>query len=310
VLGLGLAAVGRPGYIDLGRDRDLPPGRSVDDLRRRTHDLLDLAWERGVRHFDAARSYGRAEEFLAGWLDRAPRPGAVVSSKWGYTYTAGWRVQAEAHEVKDHSLAAFERQVAETRALLGDRLEVYQIHSVTPDSPALTDRALHRALAGLAGQGVLIGFSTSGPAQADAVRAALEIEVDGTPLFGCVQSTWNPLEPSAGPALAEAHAAGLRVMVKEAMANGRLAAPEPPAASVLGPLASEAGASPDAFALAVALHQPWADVVLSGAATTAQLESNLTALSVRLGPSVPEALEQVAEEPAAYWRHRAQLPWS
>ncbi|WP_037910026.1 aldo/keto reductase [Actinacidiphila yeochonensis] len=310
VLGLGLAAVGRPGYINLGRDRDLPPGRGVDDLRRRTRELLDLAWERGVRHFDTARSYGRAEEFLAGWLDDAPRRGAVVSSKWGYTYTAGWRVEAEAHEVKDHSLATFERQRAETKALLGDRLDVYQIHSVTPDSPALTDPALLRALAALAERGVLVGLSTSGPAQGDAVRAALEVEVAGEPLFRCVQSTWNPLEPSVGPALAEAHAAGLRVMVKEAMANGRLSAPRGAAAAVLGPPAEAAGATPDAFALAAALHQPWADVVLSGAATTAQLESNLAARDVRLAPQVLEALAEAAEEPGAYWRHRAELPWS
>ena len=41
-IGLGLAALGRPGYINLGHDEDLPPGRQVDDLRRRTHELLDL----------------------------------------------------------------------------------------------------------------------------------------------------------------------------------------------------------------------------------------------------------------------------
>src|SRR5438067_5798661 len=42
----------------------------------------------------------------------------MVSSKWGYTYTAGWQVEAARHEIKDHSLAALERQLAESRALL------------------------------------------------------------------------------------------------------------------------------------------------------------------------------------------------
>ncbi|MCZ9343731.1 aldo/keto reductase, partial [Streptomyces sp. TRM76130] len=147
-LGFGLAAVGRPGYINLGRDEDLGDDRGVDALRRRTHDLLDAAYAGGVRYFDAARSYGRSEEFLAGWLAARPEADDVaVGSKWGYTYTADWSTDAVQHEVKDHTLATHERQRAETDALLGDRLDLYQIHSVTPDSPALTDQALHARLA-------------------------------------------------------------------------------------------------------------------------------------------------------------------
>jgi aryl-alcohol dehydrogenase-like predicted oxidoreductase len=281
-IGLGLAAVGRPGYITLGRDRDLP-SRSVEAMRERAHQLLDQAYAAGVRYFDVARSYGRAEEFLAGWL-----PGhddAIVGSKWGYTYTADWQVTARAHEVKDHSAGTFARQLGETRALLGDRLALYQVHSVTPDSPVLTDRELHRRLAG---QGAVVGLSTSGPRQADAIRAACEIEVDGVPLFRSVQATWNPLEPSAGPALAEAHASGRVVIVKEALANGRLA-------------------GRDAVALATALRQPWATVVLSGAVTAAQLASNLRAADVGLDGAEPG---DDAEPAGDYWTTRSGLPWT
>jgi aryl-alcohol dehydrogenase-like predicted oxidoreductase len=309
-IGLGLAAVGRPGYITLGREHDLPPGRGVAQMRQRVHELLDHAYASGVRHIDTARSYGRAEEFLAGWLDAAGElPGLVVSSKWGYTYTAGWQVQAEAHEVKDHSLATYERQLAETRRLLGDRLGIYQVHSVTPDSPALTDTALHHRLAELAAEGVTVGLSTSGPAQGEAIRAALAVTVDGEPLFRSVQATWNLLEPSAGPALAEAHAAGCAVIVKEGVANGRLAVPDPRLDRVLGPVAEAAGASCDAVALAAALRQPWAGSVLSGAATTDQLTSNLRAAAVTLTPSQLSALAGLAEPPAEYWSHRSRLPW-
>jgi aryl-alcohol dehydrogenase-like predicted oxidoreductase len=310
-MGLGLAAVGRPGYITLGRDRDLPPGREVDAMRQRVHKLLDLAYASGVRHVDAARSYGRAEEFLADWLASAgDRPGLVISSKWGYTYTADWQVHAEAHEIKDHSLATYDRQIAETRALLGDRLAVYQIHSLTPDSPALTDTELHRRLAELAADGVTVGVSVSGPRQPDAIRAALAVEVDGRPLFRSVQATWNPLEPSAGPALAEAHAAGCTVMVKEGVANGRLAVPDPALDRIVLPIAEAAGSTRDGVALAAALHQPWADVVLSGAATAAQLASNLRAAEVHLSPVQLDDLAELAESPAAYWTHRSQLPWN
>ncbi|CAL9631941.1 Protein tas [Streptomyces sp. enrichment culture] len=307
-IGLGLAAVGRPGYINLGRDRDLGDDRSVDALRERTHELLDAAYAQGVRYFDAARSYGRSEEFLAGWLAAHPEiDDIVIGSKWGYTYTADWTTDAERHEVKDHSVEAYERQRAESAALLGDRLDLYQIHSVTPDSPALTDKDLHARLAEAAAQGVTVGFSTSGPAQADAIRAALAVTVDGEPLFRTVQSTYNALETSAAPALAEAHDAGLTVIVKEGMANGRLA--EPHAPDALKAVAEETGLGCDAVALALVLRQPWAGVVLSGAATVVQLASNLHAPVVDLDEDRLTRLAALAEDPRAYWERRGQLPW-
>ncbi|MFF3987004.1 aldo/keto reductase [Streptomyces sp. NPDC001797] len=307
-IGLGLAAVGRPGYINLGRETDLGEDRSVGALRTRTHELLDAAYAQGVRYFDVARSYGRSEEFLAGWLAAHPDiHDVVVGSKWGYTYTADWSADAETHEVKDHSPQTYDRQRAETAELLGDRLDLYQIHSVTPDSPALTDKELHARLAEAAAGGLTVGFSTSGPAQADAIRAALAVTVDGDPLFGTVQSTYNVLETSAGPALAEAHDAGLTVIVKEGMANGRLAAPHAPDA--LRAVAEETGLGCDAVALAVVLRQPWAGVVLSGAATVAQLASNLHAAVVDLDTDQLSRLATLAEEPRAYWEHRGGLPW-
>ncbi|WP_405671664.1 aldo/keto reductase [Streptomyces canus] len=307
-IGLGLAAVGRPGYINLGRDEDLGDDRSVESLRTRTHELLDAAYFQGVRYFDVARSYGRSEEFLADWLDKNPGiDDVVVGSKWGYTYTADWTTDAERHEVKDHSVQTYDRQRGESAELLGDRLDLYQIHSVTPDSPALTDKELHARLAEAAAQGTSIGFSTSGPAQADAIRAALAVTVDGEPLFRTVQSTYNALEASAAPALAEAHDAGLTVIVKEGMANGRLA--EPHAPDALKAVAAETSLGCDAVALALVLRQPWAGVVLSGAATTVQLASNLHAAVVDLDDEQLSRLAGLAEEPGTYWERRGRLPW-
>ncbi|WP_406128772.1 aldo/keto reductase [Streptomyces sp. NBC_00989] len=307
-LGLGLAAVGRPGYINLGREKDLGETRTVEALRTRTHELLDAAYAQGVRYFDAARSYGRSEEFLADWLTAHPDlDDIVVGSKWGYTYTADWTTDAEKHEVKDHGVGTYERQRAETASLFGDRLDLYQIHSVTPDSPALTDKELHARLAELAATGVTVGFSTSGPAQADAIRAALTVTVDGEPLFRTVQSTYNALETSAGPALTEAHDAGLTVIVKEGMANGRLA--EPYAPDALKAVAQETSLGADAVALALILRQSWAGVVLSGAATLEQLASNLHAAAVDLDEDQLARLATLVEEPGAYWARRGRLPW-
>ena len=228
-VGLGLAALGRPAYITSGREEDLPD-RSVAGMRTRAFSMLDAAYAAGVRYVDAARSYGLAEEFLAGWLAERGHADVIVGSKWGYRYTGGWRLDAPAQEVKEHSLAMFTTQLAQSRALLGDRLTLYQVHSLTLDSGLFTDAPLLAALSRLRAEGVIIGLSTSGPHQAEAIRRALSLTVDGQQLFTEAEVTWNLLEPSAGPAAAEAAAAGWAVLVKEAVANGRLtAAGGPPA---------------------------------------------------------------------------------
>jgi aryl-alcohol dehydrogenase-like predicted oxidoreductase len=312
-IGLGLAAIGRPGYINLGRDQDLGADRSVERFRARAHELLDAAYGLGIRYFDAARSYGLAEEFLGSWLrERSLAPGAVtVGSKWGYRYTAGWRVGAEVNEIKDHAVANLRRQIAESRALFGEWLCLYQIHSATLESGVLDDREVIAELARLRAEGGLaVGLSVSGPRQADTIRRALRVRADGRPLFGTVQATWNLLEPSAGPALQEAAASGLGVIVKEALANGRLVAR--PGSAAPQPLATVAAAldrTPDAVSLAAALAQPWAGVVLSGAVTPRQLESNVAALDVAVPVDSLAELARLAEPSGAYWATRASLPW-
>ncbi|MBL8795841.1 MAG: aldo/keto reductase [Planctomycetia bacterium] len=316
-LGLGLAALGRPGYINLGHGDDLHAGRDPATMEGQCHAVLDAAWSLGIRYFDAARSYGQAEAFLARWLAaRSISPEAVtVGSKWGYTYTAGWQIEAERHEVKDHSLATLRRQLGESDALLGRHLKLYQIHSATLESGVLENRAVHEELARLRDGGVCIGLSLSGPNQAAVLRHALRIEVGGQRLFGAVQATWNLLEPSAGDALRAAHAAGLGVIVKEALANGRLTARnhEPAFAarrSVLEGQAARLRTTLDGLALAAVLAQPWVDVVLSGAATAEQLQSNVAALSVRWDEPCADELRSVAETPADYWATRGGLRWN
>lgn len=302
-IGLGLAALGRPGYLTLGHGDDFRDGATVDDLRARTHAVLDAAWAAGVRYVDTARSYGLAERFLGEWLAAHPgrRDALTVGSKWGYTYTAEWRVDADVHEVKDHSLETFERQWHETLAALGGPPDVYLVHSLTSDSPALGDDRLLAALARLARDGVATGFSASGPDQGAVIERALALTADGRAPFRAVQATWNLLEPSAGPALTRAHDAGWYVVVKEAVANGRLT-DRGDVASVRT-AAHVAGTSPDALALAAVLAQPFTDVALSGATTVEQLRSNLA------GGAAPD-LPDVAEDPAVYWAGRSALTWT
>jgi aryl-alcohol dehydrogenase-like predicted oxidoreductase len=305
-IGLGMAALGRPAYITTGRADDFGADRSEDAFRRRSWKVLDAAHAAGIRYFDCARSYGSAEAFVAGWLALREPADAVVGSKWGYTYVGAWDPAAAVHEVKDHSLATFERQYAESRALLGPKLRLYQVHSATLESGVLENRPLHEALAGERDRGLLLGITTSGPAQAETIRRALALQSGGEPLFGAVQATWNLLEPSVEPALAEAAAAGWAVIVKEAVANGRLTARGDAGGrgTPVGDAAAAAGASPDALAIAAALARPWASVVLSGAATVDQLLSN-----VRAGELPAPDLPDVAEPATQYWTRRSQRPW-
>ncbi len=324
-IGLGLAALGRPGYVTAGHDADVGADKSVEAMRRRAHAVLDAAWARGVRYFDAARSYGRAEDFLASWLaSRALESGApTIGSKWGYRYTAGWRARAEVHEIKSHSLAMLLEQVDESRRLLGAHLTLYQIHSATLESGVLDDADVLDALARLRDDGLVIGLSLSGARQADTLGRALAIERDGAPLFGCVQATWNLLEPSVGPMLTDAHGAGMGVIVKEALANGYLVArgendvasdvganPFEYAARTLAREAHELGIATDTLALAAVLAQPWVDCVLSGAVRVEHLDTNLAALGTVVPPEVMDRLRSLAVPAEEYWRRRGALAWS
>jgi aryl-alcohol dehydrogenase-like predicted oxidoreductase len=319
-LGVGLAALGRPGYINFGHAEDLAQNYDMATMETHAHTVLDAAWAAGVRYIDAARSYGRAEAFLASWLARRQiTPEALtIGSKWGYTYTADWQVTlppGEAHEVKEHSLPVLERQVGESQALLGDHLDLYQIHSATLESGVLENLSLLAKLGELRDSGLAIGFSVSGLNQTETILRGLEVMVEGRPLFAAVQATWNLLEQSTTGALTQAHAAGVAVIVKEALANGRLTPRNqtPDFAEKLALLHAAAQARQttiDALALAAVIHQPWADVVLSGAATVEHLQSNLAALDVEWDDEVADQLSILIEPPVEYWKTRSHLAWN
>jgi aryl-alcohol dehydrogenase-like predicted oxidoreductase len=134
-------------------------------------------------------------------------------------------------------------------------------------------------------------------------------------LFDCVQATWNLLEKSAGAALARARDMGIGVIVKEALANGRLTDRnrEPAFAPKLEILKREAQrlrTTVDGLALAAVLAQPWADVVLSGAATIEHLESNLRAVEVMWDDKAASELYELAETQETYWKIRSGLGWN
>jgi len=317
-LGLGMASLGRPGYINLGHHEDLPKERTVEQMREHAFTVLDEALALGLRYIDCARSYGLSEEFVAAWLaSRGDAAAAVVTvgSKWGYEYTANWRVhvdEGQAHEVKKHTPEQLERQLAETLTLLPN-IALYQIHSATLESGVLTNDAVLEALAQFRAQGVAVGASVSNP-QLPALEAAISVERGNAPLFASVQATFNLLDQSAGPLLQKAAEEGVFVIIKEALANGRLSSRGvgSSALKILSAEAAKLNTTVDALALAWVLTFPWVGMCLSGASTCEQLRSNADAL--RLAPldaalhtRLAKALGQPVDE---YWDARKALKWN
>ena len=315
-IGLGLAALGRPGYINLGHAEDLEHNYDKKAMEAHTHQVLDLAFQQGVRYFDAARSYGEAEAFLLSWIEQRhfKKGEIVIGSKWGYTYTAGWQVQAEHHEIKEHSLAVLNRQWKLSRQLL-PHLQLYQIHSATFESGVLDNTEVLNRLAILKMEGVLIGLSTSGPHQADVLARAMEVRIDGQPLFDSVQATLNLLTNGVSHQLNEAHQEGMIVIIKEALANGRLTNRNNSIAfsgkkMILNAIAKTKNVSIDAIALAYLLHFDFVSIVLSGAASTNHLQSNLQANDLHLTEVELNQLNGLYLSEEKYWNTRSQLAWN
>ncbi len=315
-IGLGMAALGRPGYINLGHEDDIED-KSYEAMRQHAHQVLDEAYQLGIRYFDTAVSYGAGERFLGDWVFGRGfhARDLTVASKWGYTYTADWHVEADVHEIKEHSLDNLNRSFIWSCLHLGRPLCIYQIHSATFESGVLENTAVLNRLAEIKQDGRLIGLTVSGAQQAELIDRAMGITIDGNALFGAVQATWNLLETSAGQALARAKDAGLAVIVKEVLANGRLTGRDQSAdfsakRRVLQQHADKLQCSLDALSIAAAVNQPWSDVVLSGASNIEQLRSNMKAMDVAWQPDNANALYEINEDSNVYWQTRSRLKWN
>ena len=344
-LGLGMAALGRPGYINLNRTTTLGSAcssdgnnnnnnnnnnRDVPFMQEKANKVLDEAFRLNMSWIDCARSYGLSEQFVGEYLrSRNIAPSEVyVSSKWGYTYVADWNISlpdGQPHEVKDHSVETFLRQLEETVESVGEYVRLYQIHSATFESGVLTNSKTLAALEECkVSKNWAIGLSVSSPKQGDVLREAMGIQMKSVQandanelLFDSVQCTYNVLEQKAGGALLEAHKKGMSIIVKEGLANGRV---------LSNPLLLEAckrsdwkvhvDVTPDALALACILAQPFEPSVLSGAVTAGQLASNHMALQLaeELRGDKADLLKELMEgckvSSEDYWAERSSLAWN
>jgi aryl-alcohol dehydrogenase-like predicted oxidoreductase len=75
-------------------------------------------------------------------------------------------------------------------------------------------------------------------------------------------------------------------------------------------LAGAQGTTIETLALAAALARPWADIVLTGAATVEQIRSNVAALDLTYDAEQEEHLRSVSIDSAEYWRARSSFSWN
>jgi aryl-alcohol dehydrogenase-like predicted oxidoreductase len=312
-IGLGTAALGRPQYINIrqGNFKNL----DLNSFKKQGLQLLEEAYNLGVRYFDTAPGYGLAEGLLLEWLQTKNDPSIQVATKWGYTYVANFDANAKVHEVKEHSLSKLNEQW-ETSKAFASHLKVYQIHSATIETGVLKNDSILNRLAMLKHEyGLQIGVTTTGTNQTEVIKKALDIEVEGHALFDAFQVTYNILDQSLETISNVLTQQGKRVVIKEALANGRLFRNRnynhyKELYTTLEKLAKKHKIGTDAIALKFCQQNMQKSIVLSGASNSEHLESNLKMKTISLSQEELRELKNHSIQANNYWLERKKLIWT
>ena len=309
-----MAALGRPEYINIRTDNSID--KSEEAFKNNAFSVLDDAYKLGVRYFDTAPSYGKGEAFLKEWNNFKNYEDVVLGTKWGYTYKANWELgYSGKHEVKEHTLEKLMEQWQVSKQML-PKLKYYQVHSATFESGLLENQAVLNQLYDIKKQtGLQIGITTSGDNQKEVLEAALKVEIDGKSLFDSFQVTYNVFEQSTFSVLRKLIKSGKTVIIKEALANGRLFQNEnfshyQKEYEIMKQLSGKYKVGFDAIALRFIMDNLNPTYVLSGASNKIQLEENLKALSFRFTEKELDALNTLKVLPEDYWEERSKMSWN
>jgi aryl-alcohol dehydrogenase-like predicted oxidoreductase len=312
-LGLGTAALGRPQYINLRQRESV--SNDLEVFRRQSFSVLEAAYKLGIRYFDTAPGYGLAEKLLLDWLQTKNDKSIQIATKWGYTYVANFDADAKIHEVKELSLTKLNEQWETSKAFL-PRLKVYQIHSATLDTGVLENEAVLKRLAFLKNEyNFEIGITTTGANQIDVIKKALDVSVEGNQLFDAFQVTYNMLDQSLNSISKELQQQNKRVIIKEALANGRVFRNANythynELYNTLESLANKYNVGVDAVSLKFCEQTILGSIILSGASNTKQLEENLKVDLFHLSENELEKLIVFQVNADFYWQERRQLVWN
>ena len=312
-LGLGTAALGRPQYINVRQESC--DNSDLEMFRKQSFKVLENAYNSGIRYFDTAPGYGLAEELVLEWLQTKNDTSIEIGTKWGYTYTANFDVNATVHEVKEHSLSKLKEQWNFSKQLL-PYLNVYQIHSTTLETGVLENTAVLEYLAFLKKEHHLkIGLTTTGTNQVEVLKKGLSVLVDGKQLFDLFQVTYNFLDQSLREISAELIRQNKTIVIKEALANGRIFRNSnyphyDKMYACLEDLAKKNKVGIDAISLQYCAQTIPESIILSGASSCNQLEENLKTNDFSLSNEEIEILNSFKVTPEFYWKERKQLQWN
>lgn len=312
-LGLGTAALGRPQYINI-RQNSID-NSNVNDFRKKSFKVLEDAYSSGIRYFDTAPGYGLAEDLVLEWLQTKNDNSIEIATKWGYTYTANFNPNAKVHEVKEHSLKKLNEQWEFSKKLLPN-LKVYQIHSATLETGVLENTEILKRLSILKKENNLkIGLTTTGTNQVEVIKKGLGIIVDGEPLFDVFQVTYNFLEQSLLEISDELLRQKKSIVIKEALANGRIFRNSTyphyqKTYALLEKLAKKYDVGADAISLRFIKQTIANATILSGVSTITQLEQNLKLNNFSLSDDEISKLSLFKVASDFYWNERKKLTWN
>ena len=312
-LGLGTAALGRPHYINLRHGNQ--NSYTLDEFRCQSLSVIEEAYNLGIRYFDTAPGYGMAEQLLLDWLKSKNDNSIEIATKWGYTYTANFSKNAKIHEVKEHTLKKLKEQWAVSKDFI-PHLKVHQIHSATLQTGVLENKDVLDYLMKLKNENnIKIGITTTGDNQLEVIKKAMEIHFNGHFLFDLFQATYNILDQSLLKIKDQLLVAGRTIVIKEALANGRLLRSKTyqhynKVYDALEKLAAKYEAGVDAICLNYCLQTMDDSIVLSGVSNIKQLKENLKVNHFKLSESDLHQLSLYCQNPVYYWSERNQLVWN
>jgi len=289
-------------------------------------DLLDAAWDAGVRWFDTAPHYGLglSEQRLGAFLRTKPRHEFTVSTKVGrllvpnpagrhQTDDEGFDVAATLRRVWDFSAAGVLRSLEASRERLGlDAIDIVLIHDPLDHTTAAIDEA-YPALAALRADGRVRAIGVGTRDSTVLTRFVEETGINVVMLAG----RYTLLDQTALDELFPACTRrGVSVLNAGVYNSGVLASPEPSAdatfeyatapagivdrARAIARVCADHGTSLPAAALAFSLAHPVIASIVIGAATAVQVRENRAMLDAPPPPELWVALvEQQLLSPAS-----------
>jgi len=209
-LGLGIIGLGKPwGYM-----------ASEVPTERNAIQLLEFAYQSGIRYFDSAPSYGIAEERLGKFLrslNGPQREQVRIATKFGEHWDA-----EQQQPFVEHSYDALRRSLDASLKHLG-RIDVLQLHKTTPEVLLSTD--LDRAWDYAAS----LGIAMFGASVSDLESAGIVID---EARYGSIQLPLNRADAKFSVSVEEAAAKGLWIATNRPFAMGAMLYGEHPVTQV------------------------------------------------------------------------------